>query len=73
MSDPIVLYALFTVIGGLCIFISMAMFVKYCSGSQVRTSDDLYFYVWFIGFIAVGIICSVVAALLSDKLKNLPQ
>ena len=44
-----------------------------CTGGQVRTSENLYYYVWFLGFIAVGIIYMVVAALLSDKLNEPPS
>lgn len=67
------LHAIFTTVGGMCLVISVVMFFVDCTGGQVRTSENLYYYVWFLGFIAVGIIYMVVAALLSDKLNEPPS
>jgi hypothetical protein len=64
------LHAIFTTVGGMCLVISVVMFFVDCTGGQVRTSENLYYYVWFLGFIAVGIICMVIAGLLSDKLNE---
>ena len=68
----VALRALFTIIGGLCLATSMVMLLMDCSGNQVRTVEYRYYYAWFIGFITVGIIGTIIAALLSDKLKKLP-
>jgi hypothetical protein len=43
-----------------------------CSRGGVRTSEELFFDIWFLGLIAGGITCLVVAGLLSDKLKDIP-
>ena len=50
------------------------MFLMDCSGNQIPTVGYRYYYAWFLGFITVGIIGMIVAALLlSDKLKKLPH
>jgi hypothetical protein len=67
------LHAIFTTVGGMCLIISVVMFFVDCTGGQARTSENLYYYVWFLGFIAVGIICMVIAGLLSDKLSEAPS
>ena len=65
-------HALLIVIGGLCVLLSVVMFLR-DSGSQIRSVDEIYDYVWFIGGLAIGVICLVIAALLSDKLKEIPS
>jgi uncharacterized membrane protein YedE/YeeE len=67
------LRALFTVIGGLCLAIPMVMLLAYFSGNQVQTVEQRYYYLWFIAFLASGIVCLIVAALVSDRLKTLPN
>lgn len=66
------LHVVFTIAGGTCVLISVGMLLKDCSRGQVRTSDELFFDIWFLGVIAGGIICMVVAGLLSDKLNDIP-
>ena len=67
------LRALFTVIGGLCLAIPMVMLLAYFSGNQVQTVEQRYYYLWFIAFLAGGIVSMIVAALLSDWLRKLPN
>lgn len=66
------LRALFTVIGGLCLAIPMVM-LAFLSGNQVQTVEQRYYYLWFIAFLAAGIVSMIAAALLSDWLKRLPN
>lgn len=69
----VALRALFTIVGGLCLAIPMMMLLAYFSSNQVQTVEQRYYYLWFIAFLAAGIVSMIVAALLSDKLKQLPQ
>ena len=67
------LRALFTIIGGLCLAIPMVMLLAHFSGNQVQTVEQRYYYLWFIAFLAGGILSMIVAALVSDWLKKLPN
>ena len=67
------LRALFAFVGGLCLATAIVMFLMDCSGNQIRTVEYRFYYAWFLGFITGGIIGMIVAALLSDTLKKLPQ
>ncbi len=66
------LRVILNIVGGVCLAIAAVMAFGECTGGQVRGSDEQYHYLWFIGLIAGGLICMVVAGLLSDKLKDFP-
>jgi hypothetical protein len=66
------LRALFIAISGLCLAIPMAMLLAHFSGNQVQTVEQRYYYLWFIAFLASGIVSMIVAALVSDRLKKHP-
>lgn len=66
------LRVMLNIVGGVCLVIAAVISFDECTGGQIRGSDDTYHYLWFIGFISVGIVCMLFAGLLSDKLKEFP-